>query len=269
MAVMLMLVVVAVAAVPVLGYLLAWPVNRLLDPLYEPLAHKLPRRLSSDRLQQRVLGAALNRISIGVNGGVMAPTAYEVRLHPDDVELLGGLRDWFANELSGAIFDKARERGAPVSRPPTVTIVEDDTRPYSRPAVDARFETPTQVVGGAPAFGEAEPATAVEHATVALATWVLVPDGPDAGPHDEGAIRLTGTEVVLGRSRSADATLDDATVSSKHARFRSLPDGSWEVADLGSTNGTSVNDRRLDGPATLAAGDRVRIGSSAWRLERR
>jgi hypothetical protein len=269
MAVMFMLVVLAVVLPLVLGWALSWPLNRLLDPIYEPLAHRVPRRLSADRLQHRVLGASLNRISVGVNGGVMAPTAFEVRLHPDDVELLGGLRDWFANELAGAIHDKAKERGAPVSRPPTVTIVEDDTRPYSRPAVDARFEAPTQIVGGAPGFAAGEGATAVEHATVALATWMLVPDGAGAADDGEGAIRLAGTEVVVGRSRSADATLDDATVSSKHARFRSLPDGRWEVADLGSTNGTRVNDHRLTEAAVLSEGDRVGIGAVTWRLERR
>jgi hypothetical protein len=150
-----------------------------------------------------------------------------------------------------------------------VTIVEDDTRPYSRPAVDTRFENPTQIVGGAPGFGEADGATAVEHATVALATWMLVPDGTAAAPDATGAIRLAGTEVVVGRSRSADATLDDATVSSRHARFRNLPDGRWEVADLGSTNGTSVNDQRLSEPAVLSEGDRVGIGAVTWRLERR
>jgi pSer/pThr/pTyr-binding forkhead associated (FHA) protein len=114
-----------------------------------------------------------------------------------------------------------------------------------------------------------EPATAVEAHTVAQATWLLVPVGEGAAPDGSGAIRLTGTEVVLGRSRSADVTVDDGTVSSRHLRFEALPDGRWGVADLGSTNGTRLNGAPLTAPAVLGEGDEVRIGALTWRAERR
>lgn len=273
----LSLLVVGALAVLVGGYLFSWPPVRLFDPLYEPLSRQAPRTLSSQRLQHRVLKLALDRISVGINGGVMMPTTYEVRLAPEDIEVLGGLEDWFANELAGAVADKARERGAPVARPPSVAIVADDTRPLSRPAVDARFEQPTQMVPGpaGPGAGgpggpwEAGEPTAVEARTVAQVTWLLLPAGPDAPPDDAGAIRLAGAQMVVGRSRSADVTLDDGTVSSRHVRLDALPTGGWGVTDLGSTNGTRLNGTRLTGPAVLSPGDELGIGSLLWRVEQR
>jgi hypothetical protein len=258
----LTLIVVGALAVLVLGYLFSWPPVRLFDPLYEPLSHQAPRTLSSQRLQHRVLKMALDRISVGINGGIIVPTAYEVRMAPEDIEVLGGLEDWFANELAGAVADRGRERGAQVSRPPTVAIVADDARPLSRPRVDARFEPPTQMAGPWPA----EPATAAAH-TVAQVTWLLVPAGADAPPDGSGAIRLAGAEMVMGRSRSADVTLDDGTVSSRHVRLHVQPDGRWGVTDLGSTNGTRLNGAPLTGSAVLSPGDELQVGKLLWRVE--
>lgn len=276
----LSLLVVGALAVLVGGYLFSWPPVRLFDPLYEPLSRQAPRTLSSRRLQHRVLKLALDRISVGINGGVMMPTTYEVRLAPEDIEVLGGLEDWFAGELAGAVADKARQRGAPVARPPSVAIVADDSRPLSRPVVDARFEQPTRMATGAagagapgpggPAAGwQAGEATAVESRTVAQATWLLLPAGPDAPLDGAGAIRLAGAQMVVGRSRSADVTLDDATISSRHVRLDALPTGGWGVTDLGSTNGTRLNGTRLTAPAVLSPGDELGIGGLLWRVEQR
>ena len=63
---------------------------------------------------------------------------------------------------------------------------------------------------------------------MAQVTWLLLPAGPDASPDDAGAIRLTGAQMVVGRSRTADVTLDDGTISSRHVRLDALPAGGWE-----------------------------------------
>ena len=262
----LVLVVLAVVAVFAGGWLFAWPLVRPLAPLYDNLARQVPRPLPSDRLQRRILKASLDRISVGINGGVIAPTSFEVRLAPEDLETLGGLKDFFARELGGAIADRARDKGAAAAnRAPDVTIVEDESVAISRPVVSARFETPTQL---APSWDAAEP-TVADAGTVVLAAWALVPVGEGGVPQDAGAIRLAGHEVVVGRSRDVDARLDDPTVSSRHVRLRPLPDGRWEVTDLGSTNGTRLNGAALTQPALLGEGDELRIGGTTWRFERR
>ena len=64
--------------------------------------------------------------------------------------------------------------------------------------------------------------------------------------------------VTLGRSRQCDVMVDDPNVSRTHAEVRPRG-GSWVLSDLGSTNGTYLNDEPLAGPQLLHDGDRIRI----------
>ena len=72
-------------------------------------------------------------------------------------------------------------------------------------------------------------------------------------------------ELLVGRGVDADVQLADDTVSRTHAKlcFRS---GSWVIQDLGSTNGTWVNGRRV-GRSQLQPGDRVELGVQALRID--
>jgi pSer/pThr/pTyr-binding forkhead associated (FHA) protein len=56
-------------------------------------------------------------------------------------------------------------------------------------------------------------------------------------------------------------------VSAAHARIFSR-DGSWFVEDLGSTNGTYLNQRRVTTASELRAGDRLRVGKTTLELRR-
>jgi hypothetical protein len=73
--------------------------------------------------------------------------------------------------------------------------------------------------------------------------------------------------AVLGRGDQADIVLEDSFASSRHARL--VPHGDVIVLeDLGSTNGTYLNDEPLRGPQPLHPGDRIRIGDSDFVFER-
>jgi hypothetical protein len=73
--------------------------------------------------------------------------------------------------------------------------------------------------------------------------------------------------ALLGRGDQADIVLEDSFASSRHARL--VPHGDVIVLeDLGSTNGTYLNDEPLRGPQPLHPGDRIRIGDSAFTFER-
>jgi two-component system cell cycle response regulator len=69
---------------------------------------------------------------------------------------------------------------------------------------------------------------------------------------------LGAREEILGRSAEATIALDAESVSRRHARV-TWGDGEFELEDLGSTNGSFVNDRRID-RCRLANGDILRIG---------
>ena len=73
--------------------------------------------------------------------------------------------------------------------------------------------------------------------------------------------------AVLGRGEQADIQLQDTFASSQHARL--APHGEVMVLeDLGSTNGTYLNEEPLRGPQPLHPGDKIRIGDSSFVFER-
>jgi pSer/pThr/pTyr-binding forkhead associated (FHA) protein len=81
-----------------------------------------------------------------------------------------------------------------------------------------------------------------------------------------GSYRLNGT-LQVGRSPSSQIRLDDNYISQAHARI-SQRNGSWVVEDLGSTNGTYLNQRKLTVPTELSAGDRIRVGKTVLEARR-
>jgi hypothetical protein len=74
--------------------------------------------------------------------------------------------------------------------------------------------------------------------------------------------------LTIGRSEdNAVALTGDEFASGHHARIESQRDGVW-ILDLGSTNGTFVNGKRLDGRQQLREGDVVQVGDTELRFER-
>ena len=71
--------------------------------------------------------------------------------------------------------------------------------------------------------------------------------------------------VAVGSNRESDLHLRDAAVSWNHARLR-LDGDRVVVEDLGSANGTFVNDRSVE-RAQLRVGDHLRVGSTRLRVE--
>lgn len=89
---------------------------------------------------------------------------------------------------------------------------------------------------------------------------LVAKNGPLAGQ------RLEVTdELTLGRLE-ADVVVEDSELSRRHAVFR-VVDGELEVEDLGSTNGTFVEGRRIDAPTRIANGDKVKLGISLFVAE--
>ena len=78
-------------------------------------------------------------------------------------------------------------------------------------------------------------------------------------------IGLTGAPVLIGRANDSTLVLTDDYASTRHARI-SLQDGMWIVEDLGSTNGTYLGQRKLDGPVPMEIGVPLRIGKTVLEL---
>lgn len=78
---------------------------------------------------------------------------------------------------------------------------------------------------------------------------------PAAGPY----------ALSIGRAPGSVLRLTDYTVSRAHAQVRYTGQG-WTLRDLGSSNGTWVNDRRIAGSVPVRPGDRVRFGTVGFQL---
>lgn len=73
--------------------------------------------------------------------------------------------------------------------------------------------------------------------------------------------------MTIGRGADCELRLDDTYASNQHARLFGR-NGAWYVEDLGSTNGTFVNDQKLAAPAQIQPGDRIRVGTTVMELRR-
>jgi hypothetical protein len=94
---------------------------------------------------------------------------------------------------------------------------------------------------------------------------VLVAEG-GGGLRAGVAFALDGN-TTIGRSPETDIQIEDQFASSRHARIYER-DGYLYIEDMGSTNGTYLNGRRLDARELLRADDRIRIGDTEFRYER-
>jgi pSer/pThr/pTyr-binding forkhead associated (FHA) protein len=74
--------------------------------------------------------------------------------------------------------------------------------------------------------------------------------------------------VEVGRDPASPLSLDDTQASRRHARF-SVQNGAAVVEDVGSTNGTFVNNQILHSPRFLNPGDQVRVGVTVIELRSR
>ena len=84
-------------------------------------------------------------------------------------------------------------------------------------------------------------------------------------PELKGRTFPLGEEVTIGRAAGCQVTLDDTYASQLHARVFQR-EGTTYVEDLGSTNGTYLNRRKVTGPMVFQRGDKLQIGNTVLEL---
>jgi hypothetical protein len=197
------------------------------------------------------------------------PNEYRVYLSPRDRERFADYEDALASELAGYLLEHARrERLALMSRP-VVEFETDDRLGLGEFGIQTRvvshdrdddLEAPVEESGRTMIYSSAgrvaEPLE--ERARTRTQTALLISGGKRLVVGPAG--------VTVGRSRQCDVTLDDPNVSRTHAEIRPRG-GSWVLTDLGSTNGSRLNGRRLDGPEVLKPGDEIELGTSRIKFE--
>ncbi len=211
-------------------------------------------------------------------GRVLAPNVYDVRLGTTDYDNLAEWSEQLAAQLADMVSEHIGTEGYQVFDAVQVRIERDENLPTgvfevsshvadpARPGTGASDVLPPPPTGGVPPLpplrgrmatdtGRQVPSAVVGRAgSKPGVTHVLLVDGP--GTRHE----LTTGRNVIGRGTDADIRLPDTGVSRKHVDV--VLDGGTAIAeDLGSTNGTLVNGRRIT-RQPLADGDVIRIGHS-------
>jgi Protein of unknown function (DUF3662)/FHA domain len=199
------------------------------------------------------------------------PNEYRVYLSPRDRERFADYEDALSSELAGYLLEHARrERLALMSRP-VVEFETDDRLRLGEFGIQTRVVSPEHEQGDDPEPPADESGRTMIYST---AGRVAEPLEERARVRQQTALLVTGgkrlvvgpTGATLGRSRQCDVMLDDPNVSRTHAEIRPRG-GSWVLSDLGSTNGSRLNGRRLDAPEVLKPGDEIELGTSSITFE--
>jgi len=150
---------------------------------------------------------------------------------------------------NGVLINGVRISG-PTAIGPTTRIDVAEFRISIEPLVPQGSQPVALALGSAPG------------ARVSSSGLRLIAEG---GPYDGREFNLPPGGLKVGRATDNDLVLDDPSLSRHHAQVN-RPGGKLEVEDLGSSNGTFVNGRRV-GKSPIGPGDVVRFGDLTFRLE--
>jgi hypothetical protein len=198
------------------------------------------------------------------------PNEYRVYLSPRDRARFAGYEGALADELAGYLLEHARRERLTLPGRPVIEFETDDRLGLGM------FGIQTGVVQVAdeeePPEAESDPGGRTmiysnaerlaepleQRAQTRAETALLIMDGK--------RLLVGPSGVTLGRSRQCDVVLDDANVSRQHAEIRPRG-GSWVLTDLGSTNGSRLNGRPVEGSEVVRSGDEIELGATALRFE--
>ena len=182
----------------------------------------------------------------------LVPNSFHVELSASDHERLSQLGPQLTRELTEMVQDYATEQSYVFTGPVEINLEPADDLTTGRFRVRSKAIASSSMAGGDPSD------TQVRRATATLEL-------------NGEKLPLAPPGIVIGRGNDADLRIDDPGVSRKHIEIRveepQALDGQPRITvhDLGSTNGMSVNGKRVE-KATLADGATIRIGNTTMTL---
>lgn len=257
-------------------------VERFLERLFERQSARLFRTGIRPVVILRRLERAMEDGRVRDGGRTIVPHRLVVRLQPDALAALRASTPDLAATLADGALAFARHHGYTLLDRPVVSIRPD---PAVEPT-DVRIDTGQPTADTGEDVGPPEPtgpphrdagpgqAPGVDTTPGGDRTAVFVVPGAN-GPRasireirpDQSTrtIGFEGRPLTIGRATDNSIVLRDGRASRHHARIDARR-GSLVLTDLGSTNGSFVNDRRIESVA-LGEGDRIRLGATILVVE--
>lgn len=224
----------------------------------------------------------------------LVPNEFVIHLSDGDYQRLAPYRQALCDELATLVREHAAQQRYTFVAPVTVRLQHDPMLSIGRYDVrSAVAGEPSQRGTGAPAHGPTEvgpqpafsrprppqpPVAARQHGSSSRPTNPTY-KGPDlprlivsvGGSAASGSAAASGRELtvllerpltVIGRGSDVDVQLADTGVSRRHGELLLQPNGQHVYRDLGSTNGSRINGRKIRHEAALLDGDRIEVGRS-------
>lgn len=183
-------------------------------------------------------------------GRTLAPNIFDTRLSSADFERAQEWGSSLAEELCDVVIRHVNSQHYTLQGPVRVSFTRDSELKAGTFEIQSRTEKSGDAPAPAPRPSGPPRPSAPAHPPSQLQP-VLEIDGQ--------RYSLNAASVVLGRSSDADITVDDTGVSRRHLEIRT-GNGRTRAVDLGSTNGSYVNGRKLDGEVELTDGATISMG---------
>ena len=216
-------------------------------------------------LATRILREMEANKTVGVRE-VWVPNHYVFFLSAPDRERFQQTEKALQRELEQVIRDGAQERGWGLVGPPEVGFDTDPALEQGEYRCEAALvEGPSSGVQPVvPAAPDQKDTGDGRRRAATGARLIQLEKGRSGSGR---AYPLEKDRVIIGRLGESDVVLSDPGASRRHAEVRRV-DGEFVISDLGSTNGTMVNESKI-GEHTLQEGDRITIGRTVLEFRRR
>src|SRR5262245_16564585 len=239
-----------------------------LERFFERLFEGQSARLFHTKLQpiqlQRRVERAMESGRVRDGDRTVVPHRFAVHLAAPDLAALREAHPTLAADLADAALEFARGHHYRLADRPTVALVADAAVEPGDATVAAEAE-PEHVDEAARVAPTARPA---DQTAVFVMPTVDAPKARLREVRPDGSTRtfmIDGRPLTIGRAPDNGLVLFDGRVSRHHARLYGRR-GALLLADLGSTNGSWVNDRKVEEMA-LGEGDRIRVGDTILVVE--
>ncbi len=201
-------------------------------------------------LATRILREMETNKTVGVDE-VWVPNRFVFRLSEQDRERFQQAERSLRRELEQVVRDGVQQRGWSLMGPPEVIFETDSSVGQGEYACEATLAEGPPTPGPMPS----QPAARRTRTASGEPRLILIQNGKPAR-----TFPLAKQRVIIGRLGESDIVLADPGVSRRHAEVRA-EDGQYVISDLGSTNGTMVNESTI-GERVLQEGDRITVGKT-------